>query len=262
IETDLAIDGEGFFTVKDKAGNLFYTRAGQFVYDKSGFLTSQDGKTLQIKDIDPDTMESVGPLRDINILDQIDSPTPTGDGLKEGEGVTIKANLNSNAKVPGIAVDLNNVQVEMYNFSTAVTVFDNKGNERSLNVVFRKQPDQPEQIDPTTNQPIPGTEVKNVWQWLVLAPGEIIEGGVPGVMTAKGGGYMQFSDDGRLVANIPGNIEVPPLPPDAPAGSPPNPPTLVPQPVVEGQPNQVSFNFIGSGMDQIIGFNFGKGSNP
>lgn len=36
--TDVAIDGDGFFTLKDKDGNLFYTRAGQFQFNEEGLL--------------------------------------------------------------------------------------------------------------------------------------------------------------------------------------------------------------------------------
>lgn len=36
--TDAAIDGEGYFVLKDKDGNLFYTRAGQFRFDEEGLL--------------------------------------------------------------------------------------------------------------------------------------------------------------------------------------------------------------------------------
>jgi len=262
-ETDVAIDGNGFFTVKDEAGRQFYTRSGQFVYDKNGFLTSQDGKFLQVKDVDPDTGESTGPLKSINILDQLDPPTPTGNGVKAGTGVTIKANLDSNAKTIDIPIDYDNVRVEMYNFSTSVTVYDSKGNERPLNVVFRKLPDQPDRVDPATGQPIPGTGIKNNWQWLALAPGEILQGGVPGVMKALGGGFLEFSDDGRLISDTPGAIQVPPLPAGAPAGTPPPPPTMIRQPIVANQPTQIDFGFVDAGeAAQSIGFTFGKGSNP
>lgn len=263
METDVALDGNGFFTLKDEAGNLFYTRAGQFDYDKNGFLVSQDGKFVQVKDVNPDTRESVGPLKNINILDQIDPPSPTGDGSKEGTGVTLKANLNSNAEVIDVALDYDNVRMEMYNFSTSVTVYDSKGNEHSVNVVFRKLPDQPAEIDPATGQPIPGTAIENNWQWLVLAPGEILQDGVPGVMKAVGGGFLEFSDDGRLISDTPGLIETPPLPPGAPPGTPPPPPEMTRQPIVPDQPTQVDFNFVDAGpVAQTIGFNFGNGSNP
>lgn len=36
--TDLAIEGDGYFILTDLAGNLHYTRAGQFRFDNDGFL--------------------------------------------------------------------------------------------------------------------------------------------------------------------------------------------------------------------------------
>lgn len=37
-ETDLAIQGSGFFVLTDDAGNVFYTRAGQFRFNEEGLL--------------------------------------------------------------------------------------------------------------------------------------------------------------------------------------------------------------------------------
>src|SRR4051812_31094213 len=38
---DLAIDGQGLFTLQDANGNLHYTRAGQFTFDSGGVLVSR-----------------------------------------------------------------------------------------------------------------------------------------------------------------------------------------------------------------------------
>ena len=38
---DLAIDGQGLFTVRDSAGNTHYTRAGQFTFNADGVLVSR-----------------------------------------------------------------------------------------------------------------------------------------------------------------------------------------------------------------------------
>lgn len=59
---DLAIQGTGFFRVKDDAGNLYYTRNGIFTIDANGYIvdlngnfltdTSEDGEEIQIGDED------------------------------------------------------------------------------------------------------------------------------------------------------------------------------------------------------------------
>ncbi len=46
ISTDLAIEGEGFFMVNDGSQNLL-TRAGNFVFNKDGFLVDQGGRFVQ-----------------------------------------------------------------------------------------------------------------------------------------------------------------------------------------------------------------------
>ncbi len=38
---DLAVDGQGLFTVQDASGNLHYTRAGQFTFNSDGVLVSR-----------------------------------------------------------------------------------------------------------------------------------------------------------------------------------------------------------------------------
>jgi flagellar basal body rod protein FlgG len=41
---DLAIEGNGFFSVADSQGEIFYTRAGDFQLASDGLLTTSDGK--------------------------------------------------------------------------------------------------------------------------------------------------------------------------------------------------------------------------
>ena len=256
LETDIAIDGDGFLTVRDREGNILYTRSGQLTYDKDGYLTTKDGKFLQVKGVDENNGNTIGTMDKLNVLDQLDPPTPTGDGIAEGTGVTLKANLDANAVPPEADLDLLNVTSDMYNFSTAITVIDQQGNEQSVNVVFRKQPDTPARTDPATGQTFPAT--KNGWQWMVLVPGENLFPPQPGVAQAVGGGFLRFSDDGRLNSNIPAEIGVLPVPP----GTPPPPPTLNPMLDNPGR-NIVPINFFSAGgAPQDIGFQFGLGRNP
>ncbi len=51
ITLDLAVDGQGLFTLKDSAGNLHYTRAGQFEFNSDGVLVSRiDGSKVMGQD--------------------------------------------------------------------------------------------------------------------------------------------------------------------------------------------------------------------
>ncbi|MGI9859995.1 flagellar hook-basal body complex protein [Moorella naiadis] len=45
--TDLMIQGDGFFQVKDSSGKIYYTRAGNFHFDNSGNLVTPDGFIVQ-----------------------------------------------------------------------------------------------------------------------------------------------------------------------------------------------------------------------
>lgn len=42
-KTDLAINGDAFFTVRNEAGNLFYTKNGNFAVNPDGVLVTQEG---------------------------------------------------------------------------------------------------------------------------------------------------------------------------------------------------------------------------
>ncbi|MEE8574561.1 MAG: flagellar hook basal-body protein, partial [Thermodesulfobacteriota bacterium] len=45
--TDLAVEGDGLFFVRDVAGNAFYTRDGEFSFDKEGKLVTNTGNVVQ-----------------------------------------------------------------------------------------------------------------------------------------------------------------------------------------------------------------------
>ena len=67
--TDLAIAGNGFFIVRDPrtTGNVFYTRDGQFMIDKNGYLVNPAGLRVQGWKIDEDTGDVTGVITDIQI---------------------------------------------------------------------------------------------------------------------------------------------------------------------------------------------------
>jgi len=64
--TDLALDGEGFFMVKDNQGVVYYTRAGQFRKDASGNLINTNGMKLLGWALD-ETGNMAGSLNEIKI---------------------------------------------------------------------------------------------------------------------------------------------------------------------------------------------------
>lgn len=58
VNTDLAIQGEGFFVIRGESENdMLYTRAGDFGFDASGALTTSSGYFVQGWMVDPETGE-------------------------------------------------------------------------------------------------------------------------------------------------------------------------------------------------------------
>ena len=262
ISTDMAIAGGGFFTIVNPVtGTEVYTRNGEFSYNKEGYLSTLRGGLVQALQVDRLTGESKGIPGSLKVLGLVDAPQPTGNGQR-GTGIKIAANLDANATVKDIPVDPSNVLDSMYNFATSTTVYDALGNSHAATIAMRKRPDLPEQIDPATGQPIAGTGVSNQWEYYLMFDGASL-GQVPGVMIAVGGGFMQFTDDGKLIATTGGSFEAQPggVGPDGqplPAG----PPRLIPQPVdpETGVP-QFAVAF-GGGTPIVLGVHLGEGYNP
>jgi len=76
--TDMAIAGAGFFIVKNPqtTGGIFYTRDGQFMIDKDGYLVNPQGLRVQGWRIDEITNDITGAITDIRI-DRSSPPVKT-----------------------------------------------------------------------------------------------------------------------------------------------------------------------------------------
>ncbi|KAK3603971.1 hypothetical protein CHS0354_026765 [Potamilus streckersoni] len=155
-------------------------------------------------------------------------------------------------------MNLDDVRPSMYNFSTTVNVYDKLGAEFPITLAFRKLPDLPPQIDPNTGEEIPGTRQKNVFAWFALTDGINLKDGQPGVQQATGGGFLQFSEDGRLLTTLRGDIQQ-----IYDQNNMPGPKTLVQVPELPGVTRpQITFDFKGVTEPLVAGFNFGDGFNP
>jgi len=259
--TDLALEGEGYFTVRDDMNRVFYTRAGNFQFDKEGFLVTVTGKKVLTREVNPVTREVLGFPVPAKLIGVNDPPKATGDG-SNGSGFKIQANLDAEAETPQVPFDPTNVQADMFNYQTTMTVYDERGGEHVLNVVFRKQPDSPPQVDAATGQPIPGTGARNQWQWYVVVNGEEV-GAPPENLIAVGGGFLKFAENGRLLESTNGTFVGAAVGQVGPGGQiiPPGPPVLIQQPLaLNSDVPQVTLPFLEN--PQVIGLNLGSGSNP
>ncbi|ULA68856.1 MAG: Flagellar hook protein FlgE [Nitrospira sp.] len=125
---DLAVDGNGFYQVRNPAGSSFYTRAGQFQVNNLGQVVDSSGALLQGYQAD-----SAG-----NITSIVSGITLTSSAVPPVASSTaaILGNLNANATVPATAFAV--TDTTSYNFSTGMTFYDSLGNSHQMQLYFRK----------------------------------------------------------------------------------------------------------------------------
>jgi len=132
---DMAINGRGFFEVVDETGSSFYTRAGEFTFNRDGDLVNPDGLILQgysVQAVAPNGTLTLGAISNIRI--PTESTTPPSASTEFSADV----NLNSGALVGDT-------------YSTTITVYDSLGNDIPMTIDFVK----------TGN---------NAWTWQAASP--------------------------------------------------------------------------------------------
>ncbi len=125
---DMAIDGNGFFQVKDAAGTEYFTRNGQFKLDRIGQVVDAKGNLLQGYQASAAGVLT-GTIGNIALTNTNISPNAT-------TAVTIAANLNSAATTPTPAFSA--TDPTSYNFSSSTTIYDSLGNSHTLQMYYRK----------------------------------------------------------------------------------------------------------------------------
>ena len=179
--TDLAIDGRGFFILENGAGRS-YSRAGIFTFDNTGVLVNPSGARVQGFGIDPVTQQSNGVLGDLQLVTSLLPPRAT-------QNVEMSVNLDSATAVSGFAFDPSNPDGTS-DFRTTLNVFDSLGNGHSLTIYFTKTAENP------------GPTPTNDWEWNVtLPPGDpSLPPASPGdPVVVQGGGTMRFDASGNLI---------------------------------------------------------------
>jgi len=163
--TDLAIAGNGFFIVRDPrtTGNVFYTRDGQFMIDKNGYLVNAAGLRVQGWRIDEDTGDITGAITDIQI-DRSSPPvktslvdvitnlnaeiertitidtaggTPSTDddvtfadnSITDNNGVTLYGKWNASSDPPIATTD--------YDYRTSLYVYDSLGTPHEITIYYK-----------------------------------------------------------------------------------------------------------------------------
>lgn len=174
VGTDVALNGDGFFTVKgnvDGVSGNFFTRAGTFNLNKDGYLVNPNGLQVQGYAANGDgTFEAA--------ISSVRAPT-AAIPPRATQQATIVANLNS---TEGVITDTAGNPVTFdaadpkntSNFSSTMTVFDEFGTAHSLDVYFQKTAD-------------------NTWDWHAMVPGADV--GATTEFSEIGTGTLTFNND-------------------------------------------------------------------
>lgn len=128
---DVAINGQGFFRLS-KDGAVSYTRNGQFLIDKEGYVVNSSGLRLQgyAADYSVDPAGIIVPSSPTDIF--ID---PSDIQPKETTTVDVGVNLDSRQGAPANA-PFNPADPLSYNSSTAITIYDSLGVPQVLTMYF------------------------------------------------------------------------------------------------------------------------------
>jgi len=132
--TDLSINGTGMYVVNDpNDGISYYTRAGQFDWDKDGNLVTPDGFEVQGYNIDQDGVYSR--IETITLPNGSSEPHPTSEF--------------------SFGLNLDNAADDGDTFTSSLTAYDSLGAEVVMDVVFTRE------IDATASPALDG------WTWAV-----------------------------------------------------------------------------------------------
>lgn len=136
VSTDVAIQGNGFFILKD-GEESFYTRNGQFGLDRDGTLVNPaNGQRVQgwmAHDLNGEQIvQTAATPTDLVI------PVGSKDPAKETSNVLFACNLNKNT--PEIQAGASESDIAKGTWGTEQKIYDSFGNEHLLSVSFTKVP--------------------------------------------------------------------------------------------------------------------------
>ena len=179
--TDVAINGNGFFVVRNPGdGAEYYTRDGHLGIDQEGYYVNSQGYRVQgyTYALDPVTgkyaLEET--LTDLKVTPgTVNPPVATTE-------VTMRLNLDASAEIKTTAWATPPTP-DMYNFSAPVTIYDSLGSSHVIQVYFTKS-------------------AASTWDWHATIDGGDVTGGVAGTPQLFGSGTgMNFdATTGKLTA--------------------------------------------------------------
>jgi flagellar hook protein FlgE len=181
---DLAINGNGFFTLED-ANGIVYSRNGEFTQDLNGNVVNATGQALQVYPPTANGGFNTGTTTDLNLETAQSAPAATTTG-------TVILNLPAASTPP--ALPFNPTNPATYNQSTSTTVYDSLGNAHTSTLFFTQ------------------TAVPNVWNVNMTVDGTAVGAtqtltfSNTGAVTAPVGGALAFNGyaptDGAAAMNM------------------------------------------------------------
>jgi flagellar hook protein FlgE len=172
---DVAIEGKGFFTLREGQG-LVFTRAGNFQQNADGTITNSLGNILQGTPVDT-AGNPTGALQDVTVAGLNSQANPTGT-------MTLQGNLESTADLKGTPPGTFDgtsftTAYATSDYATSVQVFDSLGASHQLTMFFTRT----------------GT---NAWDVNMGVDDGEISGGTPGQLDIVGTGALNFNTDGTV----------------------------------------------------------------
>jgi flagellar hook protein FlgE len=127
---DMALQGEGFFTLKDSKG-ISYSRAGAFTADRQGFVGNASGARLQVyAPLPGGTGFNTAATQDLQLTSAESAP-------KASSSLALAANLPASDTAP-TNTPFSASDPTTYNRTTSVTVYDSLGASHTQNLYFVK----------------------------------------------------------------------------------------------------------------------------
>jgi len=176
---DLAISGDGFFTLKDASGTV-YSRNGEFSEDKNGNVVNATGQFLQVYPPTTTGGFNTGTTTDLNLQTAQSAPTAT-------TTAAVTLNLPADSAVPAdyAADGFDPTNGLTYNQSTSTTVYDSLGEAHTATLFFTQGPTTASTSTWDVNMTVDGT--------VVTANPATLTFDSTGAVTPAGAGVITFS---------------------------------------------------------------------
>ena len=182
---DLALNGNGFFVVKDGTG-MSYTRNGTFSLDRSGFLVNGAGQQVQAYPALAGGGFNQGALSSLQLTPTQNTPQATTTG-------TVGVNLPANTTIAGLPgttapAAFNPALPSTYTSTTSTAIFDTLGAQHTGSFYF---------VPKTTSTTVGGvttySQVPNSWSVYMTVDGVQASTGNPGTLTFSTSGALTSS---------------------------------------------------------------------